>query len=199
MRQQNKRNSHTSRKVAFVTFSSRALTARPRFFAKFVALLESAGGLEVRYRWFEDSVRQDPETIHVGSQQAMREADIFVAEVSRSSTGVGQQIFFAIQKNMPVFLFMQKKFEQKSSFLFLKGTRASNVRFVYYSSLSDLSELFKTKKLRFVARTKLQKFNFVATASVKSALLQESRKRGVSQSELLRRIVEQWIDSNNLG
>ena len=45
---------------------------------------------------------------------------------------------------------------------------------------------------------RLEKFNFIASRSIKDSLAQRSRRRSISTSQLLREIVEGWIRKQKL-
>src|SRR3990167_1260007 len=87
-------NGNHKPKIAFVTFSSRALASRRSFFLSLLSTIEKECGYIVKNRWFEDSKNGgEAKEVFLRSQRALKEADVFIAEVSQSSTGVGQQIF----------------------------------------------------------------------------------------------------------
>ena len=43
-----------------------------------------------------------------------------------------------------------------------------------------------------------EKFNFIATTTIRKVLLKESEERDITQSELLREIIEEWIIRNSI-
>jgi len=111
---------------------------------------------------------------------------------------VGQQITYALQKKKHVLICIKKSRFSKNSLNFLKGTKSGNIKFIYYKGLNDLEEQLKAilsnkedQKLE-----KLEKFNFLSTSRIKSIILEESKKQQISQSELLRNIIEEWIANN---
>ena len=89
---------------------------------------------------------------------------------------------------------MRKNLLKNNSYTFLRGAKAPNLSFIYYQSISDLEKILKSTLVK-IKPIKLEKFNFIATNLVKDTLKAESDKRGVSQSKLLRSIVEDWIES----
>lgn len=76
--------------------------------------------------------------------------------------------------------------------------RSALKRIIYYSHWSDLKE----KLIKVSSGLKLEafvKFNFLANKKIKTTLRKVSRDKRISQSELLRNIIEDWITDNNLG
>ena len=75
---------------------------------------------------------------------------------------------------------------------FLKGTRSPYLHFVYYKTPKDLTEQLANLVKNSRGYEKFEKFNFVTSRPIKEVLLSESAKRGLSASELLRSIIEEW-------
>lgn len=188
----------TAKKIdAFVTFSRRAYLSRTAFYKKFLSVIEKECGLNIEYQWTKN-LSTSPDNVYVSALKAIRESDIFIAEVSASSTSIGQQISYAALQKKPVFLCLENKMERKSNFFFLKGARqVSNITIIYYSGFHDLRDKLKVQ-LRKLRPATLEKFNFLATKEEKMFLARESRKRNITQSELLRSIVDQWLEDNNI-
>ncbi|HEY9584767.1 MAG TPA: hypothetical protein VJI33_04305 [Candidatus Paceibacterota bacterium] len=162
-----------------------------------ISIIEHDCSLNITYRWFDSLVINKPEIIHQRSLKAIRDSDIFIAETSVSSTGVGQQISYALQQRKQIIILLRKDLEINSSYIFLKGTKYSNVKFIFYENFKDLK--IQLKSTLFLPHDqKLEKFNFLAEKKHKTILSIESKKRNISQSELLRIILEDWFAKNNL-
>ena len=186
------------KKRAFITFSS-DLIGRPEIlnYKGLIKELEKKGSLIVQYRWFE--VKKELITakeIHTNATKAIMQSDIFIAETTLDSIGVGQQINYAIERKIPSFLCVNNKYSDEKKALYFKGTRAKNLVFIYYENLEDLVEKL-LKEISVASRPKLEKFNFLATNELKIILKEESLKMKISQSELLRNIVEEWISNKS--
>lgn len=184
------------KKIAFLTFPSELLRKDKIFSSKLYELIVKDCKLDIQYRWFENNQKETPQKIYLDSLNAIRKADFFIAEASIKSNSVGQQIGYAIQQKKPCFILIKNELKDARESLFLKGTRNSNVYFTYYSSLEDL----KVKLYNYIQSikdSKIEKFNFLATKRIRSVLLKESKKRNVTQSELLREIIEEWITSKS--
>lgn len=185
----------TRNKIAFVAFSSKALKIQKDFYMNFVDRIENKCNLEIKYRWFDQPFTGNAEQIYLKSLKAIREASIFIAEVSVASTGVGEQITYAMQQKKPIILCVQKAIKNNNEATFVKGTKSSLVHLVYYDNLEELIKKIR-KKLLVLGKPRLEKFNFLADKYAKDILVRESRKRNISQSELLRQILEEWIEKN---
>lgn len=185
-----------NRKV-FVTFSNQAFQSNPKFYYDFIDIIESNCGFEVPYRWFKESIPDPPKKIYRNSLLAIRTADICIAEASSGSIGVGQQISYAIQHKKLVVICLKKELEKTNKHFFLKGTTSPTVSSIYYESLADLKKIL-CDKLNSSYIERLEKFNFLATVKEKKVLYQQSLKQDISQSELLRNIIDEWIEKNKI-
>lgn len=183
------------KKIAFLTFSSELLRQEKIFYSKLYRLIVTDCKLDIQYRWFENNQRKTPQKIYLDSLNAIRKADFFIAESSIKSNSVGQQVGYAIQQKKPCFILLKSELKNVGESLFLKGTKNSNVYFIYYSSIEDLKvKLYNN--IHSIKDSKPEKFNFLATKRIRNILLRESRKSNVTQSELLREIIEEWIAKN---
>lgn len=186
---------YMKRKIAFLTFSSELLREDKILSSKLYELIEKDCKLDIQYRWFENNQRKTPQKIYLDSLNAIRKADFFIADASIKSNSVGQQIGYAIQQKKPCFILLKNESRGTKESLFLKGTRNSNVYFIYYSNIEDLKVKLYSN-IQSIKDSKPEKFNFLATKRIRNILLMESRKRNVTQSELLREIIEEWIAKN---
>ncbi len=186
-----------SKKVCFFTFSTRALLQHLDIVSEIISILEKKCNLTLKFRWFDNPLHETSEQIYKDSLKAILQAHVFIADVTITSTGVGQQIAYAIQHKKPTIILMHEKLKKKPSALFLKGTQSSFVSFVYYKTIKDLEPKL-IKSIESFTHVKLEKFNFLATNKVKTILQRESQKQQISMSELLRRVVEEWAQKGKL-
>jgi hypothetical protein len=184
------------KKVAFVTFSGKAFRAKQKFYRAFVAIVERECDYDVIHRWFESNELKTPQEIHEASLASIRAADVFIAEASSRSIGVGQQIAYAIQIKKPTILCLDASIGKDASSFFLRGTRSSNVLFIYYTDLTDLQEKLQ-KTVVSLDTAVFEKFNFLTNKRQKEFLLNESKLRNVSKSEFLRIIVDEWMEHSS--
>lgn len=195
----NKYNLKSMKKRVFVTFSAKEYLLDKIFYSNFLKIVEECNFVII-HRWFEESLgkKKDPEIIFQDSVNAIVDADILIAEITKPSVGAGQQIAISIQQKKPVILCIHKKGVSQENYLFTRGMRSALKKVIYYYHWSDLKE----KLIEVSSGLKLEafeKFNFLANKKIKTTLQKVSRDKRISQSELLRNIVEDWIIENNLG
>ncbi len=177
-------------KIAHVVFSSTAYWKNSSYYFSFIKSVEDSG-LQIIYRWFDNPKKANPKKVYSETLKSIREADLMVAESSASSTGVGQQISYALAQKKPVIICINKK-DGQNNMIFLKGTSSPYSTQLFYSNFTDLKKQLKSH-LKKIKETKFEKFNFLSTVTSKNILTRESRKRGISSSELLREILDDWI------
>ncbi len=177
------------KKRVFLTFSSKELPQDNEVIASLIRCLDESKTFEISNRWF-DKKEEDEEIYSIGVKSLLN-SDLIIADVSTSSTGVGQQIALGMFHKIPVLIIAKKEFQKATHSLFLKGTKSTQVSFFYYNDKADLvKNIISVIKSKF--DDKYEKLNFMATRSIKKLLSGESRKLGVSQSELLRQIIREW-------
>lgn len=187
------------KKRVFVTFSTKEYLLDKIFYSKFLKTVEECN-FAIIHRWFEKSMdkKKDPEIIFRDSVNAIVDADFVIAEITKPSVGAGQQIAISIQQKKPIILCIRKKGVSQENYLFTTGMRSALKKVIYYHHWSDLKE----KLIEVSSGLKLEtfeKFNFLANKKIKTILRKVSRDKRISQSELLRNIIEDWITNNNLG
>lgn len=185
------------KKTAFVTFSSKYLkTQTSPSYQDFISVIKSTG-FTILHEWFNKEDGRSAETVHSEALEAIRKADYLIAETSIDSIGVGQQITYALQKKKPVILCIKKSRAQKNNLTFLKGTKSGKIEFIYYKGLDDLTAQLE-QIFNDIEKPTLEKFNFIATSKLKSIISEESKRQQISQSELLRNIINDWVKKNEL-
>lgn len=183
------------KKVIYITFSSKEQFSKNKIITSLINVIDKSNDFCVSNRWFEYvHTEQINYKIYEKNVKSLLNSDLIIAEVSTPSTGVGQQIAFGIFHKIPVLIIAKKEFEKSTQSRFLKGTKATEVSFFYYNDEKDLLD-----NIFPLIRAKLddvyEKLNFMATKSIKKILIEKSRIQGISQSELLRRIITQWKES----
>ncbi len=186
------------KRIVFLTFSNKEYRQSPSKYDNLISLIEKDCNCEIRHKWFEEDPGRTPEQIYNRSLIAIKAADIFIAEISSRSTSIGSQISYALNLKKPVFALLDESTETSKDSLFLKGIQSPYLKIIYYNNLNDLSQSL-CNAINTLKPDKLEKFNFVATKSIKESLFSESRKRGMSVSQLLRHIIEEWINNQKQG
>jgi nucleoside 2-deoxyribosyltransferase len=182
-------------KQIFLTFSSKIIGSELE--KNLVEAIENNPDLKISYRWFDQNQNLDPSQIYEKSLQEIRNCDIFIAESTNGSTGVGQQISYALAQKKPTIILLDKSFNEANKSLFLKGLKSPNYQIEYYKNKEELSSILTLISQKF-QMDRLQKFNFISTAKTNDILEKESLKKGISKSELLRQIISEWIKKNEL-
>ncbi len=179
----------------YVVFSNSAYRKNPDFYRAFVRAVESVRGVQIKDRWFERQEKELPRKIYLETLRAIRDSNVVIAETSAKSTGVGQQIAYAIAQKKQTFICMSKKSHPSGNNVFLHGTISPFSHNLYYGNFQELERLL-SQGISKMSNQRLEKFNFIASRHTKEILRRESAKHGISQSELLRRIIEEWAEKN---
>lgn len=175
----------------FFSANSDLLPGRLKMFKTITDIIERAGG-DNTYDWINDKIKRTPVEVFTRSVEAIKSADTVIAEISVPSTAVGQQISLAVQLKIPVVaLYEEDKrgvsrytLGGHSAYLFTSSYRKLNLKKVVKSQL-DLAF-----RKRFI------KFNFISTREINDYLDKESRKEKISKSDLLRKIINRWIQDH---
>lgn len=179
----------------FLTFSSRALRNNPDWYLELVKVVEQSGA-KIEYRWFEHLAPKTTQKIYDTCIANIKNSQLLIADATEPSVGVGQQIQFSSTNKIPtILIYNEAKAGNHLSSLF-GNYQSSLVTIIKYSDFSDLKENLK-EAIKRSRDTKLEKLNFIATSEIKKVIKAESTKLHVSQSELLRRIVNNWIKANH--
>ena len=123
-----------SRKKILITFSNRAFQTNKIFYLNFIRTIESINNFVVIHRWFEYKEKNE---IYAKTLNAISKADLIIIEASVSSTGIGQQIAYAIQRRKPVIICIKEKLKDKPVNIFLRKTKTGNMRFIFYTNLKN--------------------------------------------------------------
>ena len=149
-------------------------------------------GVVFTYDWVLDEQAYSPQELYKKISDGVYQADIIVAELTFPSTGVGQQVGMALTRKIPVLgLVASWKDVPKK---FTVGAESENFKVVDYSK-KGVAKILR-KYLRSFGRERFIKFNFISTPEINDVLERESEKMGLSRSQLLRKIIRDWIDWN---
>ncbi|NCN08053.1 hypothetical protein COY29_05020 [Candidatus Woesebacteria bacterium CG_4_10_14_0_2_um_filter_39_14] len=158
---------------------------------KIVKSIESAGG-KIILKWFEDKTKLSPRSLFKEATEAIKSADIMVAEITYPSTGVGQQIAFALSWKIPVIAIYKKGANNPSRFTI--GTPSELLSVVEYNE-NNLKTILVENFNNF-SKKEFEKFNFISTGEINDYLKKTSLSFGLSKSQLLRKIVLDWIKNH---
>lgn len=155
-----------------------------------------ASGVRVPYEWHKVPITEKPTRYFQTILSEIDKADVLIADVTLRSTGVGQHLSFAYQKRKPLILLIEKTEANPEYSYFITSLPKRSFHQVVFSNFEDLTMQLQKLLPQIKVKEKLQKFNFIATQEIKQVLLSEAEKLKLSSSELLRSIVEEWIDTN---
>lgn len=176
----------------YFSASSSTLSEDKGSYSKIIEAISKSGGTLIS-NWVEDKTRLNAEDLFKQTINEIKSADVLVAEITYPSTGVGQQIALALSWKIPVIALKRSDVNHTSRFTL--GTKSSFLKIVKYDATSLVKKI--STSFENVKKSKYIKFNFVTTREMSDFLESKSDERGLSKSELLRKIVEDWKKSNN--
>ncbi|OQA52949.1 MAG: hypothetical protein BWY43_00235 [candidate division WS2 bacterium ADurb.Bin280] len=182
----------------FCTFSSSAYKNNKKSLDKFIKMLETELDFFIEYRWFDNIDNDDYVKIFENSQTYLKKADLVVAEASAQSISVGQQLSLSKQLKKPTLVCI-KRSNNESKPALLEGGQGPLFKILYYDNNRDLMVKIDNvlNKMLKKNQSALVKINFIATKQIKEKIFEISKSSNKSQSEILRNIVEKWIEQNN--
>lgn len=147
-------------------------------------------GVELTYDWISDTDHYEPRELYMHVTNGIYQADLVIAELTFPSTGVGQQVGMALTRKIPVLglIASWKNVPQR----FTVGAESDIFKVVEYSKENVHASLVKF--LKGFGKERFIKFNFISTPDINEALEIRSEKLGMSRSQLLRKIVREWLD-----
>lgn len=154
--------------------------------------IEESGG-KIILKWFDDKNKLAPRALFKQAIEGIKSADILVAEITSPSTGVGQQIAFALSWKIPVIAIYKKGAQNPSRFTI--GTPSELISIVEYDE-NDLKKKLYDNFENF-SKKRFEKFNFISTREINEFLEKKSNKLGFSKSQLLRKIIADWINTHS--
>jgi hypothetical protein len=148
-------------------------------------------GCNLTYDWLVDKEKLVPAELFKRTNLAINAADVVVAEVTFPSTGVGQQINLAMNRKIPVIVL---KGDWEIPGKFTPGAQGELMQYHEYNP-SNLEKIL-CNSLNHIKKERFVKFNFISTPSINELLEKESEALGETRSQLLRRIIRDWLVEN---
>lgn len=145
-------------------------------------------GYRFTYDWLEDGEKLSAKKLYEKAISGINRADLVVAEVSEPSTGVGQQIAYAVENKIPVIALKEKGKSDKNS-RFTLGSEDDLLK-IYSYRLPEISKMLELA-LSEQSSKRFEKFNFVSTPEINNYLSLKSDMKGISKSQLLRQIIKE--------
>ena len=154
---------------------------------------------ELASNWIDDYARTknkgdayDFDEAHRKSIEELAKADVFIAEVTHSSFGVGYQAAVAIQQKKPMLLLSR---EDASNDSMVRGLDKALVRYRAYTedSLGQIIESFLDDN---DVQAKDLRFNFFLDRQIYNYLRWASFRTGKTKASILRELVQKEIRQN---
>lgn len=149
-------------------------------------------GYDITWKWFESDDLTNKE-IYDKSLESIFASEVIIAEITYPSTGVGQQISLASSKGIPVLCLINnhpsKKVKPSS---FALGSDNQLVRIANYD-LDNIQSVLEFE-LQQIHLHRFEKFNFISTVAINRKLEEVANKEKLSKSQLLRKIISEWME-----
>lgn len=179
---------------AYISAPTNLLNFDRRSLDKIVSSLNKIG-YGITWKWFELGNLPNKE-IYDKSIKSIFTSDVLIAEITYPSTGVGQQIALASNKGIPVLCLInnypRKKVKPSS---FVQGSDNQLIRFANYD-LDNIQNVLENE-LKQIHLHKFEKFNFISTVEINRTLEEVAIKERLSKSQLLRKIINEWMDKHS--
>lgn len=175
----------------YFSASSSTLSEDRDSYSEIIKAISKSGNTLIS-NWVEDKTKLDAGDLFEQTINEIKGADVLIAEITYPSTGVGQQIALALSWKIPVVALKRSDVNHTSRFTL--GTKSSYLKIVKYDTKTLIKKI--ADALEEVNKSKYIKFNFVTTREISDFLEIKSEERGLSKSELLREIVEDWKKCN---
>jgi nucleoside 2-deoxyribosyltransferase len=184
----------------FFSASSDVSEKQMREYKKIIRVLEGQDFevLQVIFRKkeFEDDAKNiDFKHIYERVIKEINSADIFVAEISSPSGGVGYQVYHAFYQKKPMIILYTENKKTNPSMV-IRGMESDKVFIHKYKNSSSL----RNELPDFVSKAKQHlkvRFNLVISNREFSRLESESKKQGISITEYIRRLIANDERSKN--
>ncbi len=176
----------------YFSASSSNLNKDRELYEVIIKAIEESGG-QSACNWIEDKTKLNASELFEKTIEDIKSSEVLIAEITHPSTGVGQQIAMALSWKIPVIAL--KRTDVKGDSRFTLGTKSPYLHIIKYTP-STLGKVLR-KTFDDVNKSKYIKFNFVTTRELYDFLDTNSQAKGMSMSELLRIIVEDWRTRNS--
>ncbi len=123
--------------------------------------------------------------------EAVKMADLLVAEISIQSVGVGYQIATAMQAKIPVLCLLSEEFGLGEPSQIIQASNSPLITIRHYKKANIRTVL--EKYFREFRKKSLMKFNFIITPEIENYLNWKSRNGKLSKSEILRSLIKEKI------
>lgn len=175
-------------------------------YKQIVAHLAKRGHINSNYVHMDPSSTQYKQTLRQISQknvavldvqqQHLLASDALICDITTPSTTVGFQISTAISHKIPclVIRFTDKNDEENTlEPVILTQQHLGLLKYVKLNDVSEIDLIIDDFVSEFVQRP--YKFNFFLPLSTHNAIARKARDLGVTKSELIRKIIDDYVDT----
>lgn len=124
--------------------------------------------------------------------KSIDESDIFIADISNPSGGVGYQVYHALYQRKPVVIVYSNDKHVNPSVI-LRGIKSKNVQIFSYSTVDDLICKLPNVINKSIGSIKVR-FNLVLNNTDYAFIESESKKAGTTKTKYLNKLI---IDAKN--
>lgn len=188
---------HTMRMIVHLTTSKDTLLDNIQTLRRIVKTVEqnheiANNWIESAYREMTSGLRRDLKKAHQSSMDENTKSDVFIAEVTHSSFGVGYQVATALQQKKPTLLLSREGANNRSM---VNGLDSTLVSFSEYND-DNLEKIVQDFLDENNIQSKDLRFNFFIDHQIYSYLRWASYKTGKPKAKILRDLVLQEIKKN---
>ncbi len=186
----------------YFTASTKNMAVDKTRYQKVIDIIESLGHKNSNYvhNYENTSLNKEVEkqlkkkNVYDYQLSMIDKSDLLLADINTQSVTIGYQINYAISKKIPV-LVIHKKDDNHVLPVVLTSNHKGLLSIIHYESLDDLESKLSLQIKNL--RSGSLKFNFYIDLSQYNFLERESKEKNIPKSELLRKIIQDYINSNN--
>lgn len=179
---------------AYFSASSDVGESKKLFYKKIIELLEMTG-LNVFQSVFSSLTTQklssalDFKYVYNDVLKKIDNADLFIADISDPSGGVGYQVYHAIYSKKPIIIIYSGNDSSNPSVI-IRGIKSKKVAILKYDNFNDLSSKLLHAVTKAEKLTKVR-FNLVINNRDFTFVEQESIKEGITKTKYLNNLIHE--------
>ncbi len=186
--------------IVYFVASRKNITERIEELRQFVSIIHE-NGHTLALDWLEPIYAEEKKNkitdvdwpvLYKDTIEAITRADVFIAETSTQSFGVGYQVALAIHLKKPVLLLHNASANES---VFASGIPEQNAQIKPYDK-DNLKEIIENFLLENTIENKDLRFNFFIDRQIYNYLRWVSVKRNKTKAEILRELVQREIDKD---
>lgn len=127
--------------------------------------------------------------------QEINSSDLFIADISYPSSGVGYQVYHAFYQKKPIIIIFTEN-DQSNPSMVIRGIKSKRLLSLKYRNISDLKE----NLLPLLQKTKSQlkvRFHLVIDNKEHSFIETTAKNLGISKTEYLKKLIHSASENNS--